>query len=218
MILLLNFIIKLTGWLPWLIVSKPKVHYQNKEIQGRRIKGKGIIVSNHKSIWDFANILFLFPFRCIRCVTAEVMFSKNAFLSFLLRSLGCIRVERDIHDFAFVSKCERVLQSGGVVEIYPESRLPRKGEIPPLEFKPSFVYIALATGADIIPVYTEGNYFNNKRNNVIIGTPINAQSLYDEELSEKENINKISLYVRGKIIELREQIQKQEKASSKSGL
>jgi 1-acyl-sn-glycerol-3-phosphate acyltransferase len=116
-------------------------------------------------------------------------------------------VDRDAHDFAFLSKCERILAKGGTVLIFPESRLPRPEEARPLEFKPSYVYLALESGAPLIPVYNNGNLFSKSRNHIIISKPIDVAGLYDASLSEKENIRNINAYVRSKIIELGKELE-----------
>ena len=198
---------KATGFLPWFLLTRTKYHFEDKAVQGRKIKGKAIVVSNHTNLFDFACWMFAFWRRNLRCVVAEVMFNKNFVLTGLLKSLGAIKVDRYSMDFDFVEKGCQVLENGGVVEVFPESRIPQKGEgmIP---FKPSFVLMALRTNAPIIPVYTQGNYFNAKRNHVVIGKPIDASQLYDDALTEKENLQKISNYIQDKIKELQNGIEK----------
>ncbi len=217
MVALFSWFVKITGWILSLTVFRTKVYYEDADVQRRRIKGKAIITPNHTSVFDFAGMMFLFPLRTLRCVVAEVMFNKNFFMNVFLRMLGSIRVERDDFDFSFLGKCKRILDRGGVVEIYPESRLPKPGESRPLEFKPSAVYLALEADAPIIPIYTDGKYFCKQRCRIIIGKPIYVRELYDSALSEKENIENINAYLRGKIIELSEQLaekQKEEKVSA----
>ena len=131
-------------------------------------------------------------------------------MTFVLHFVGCVKVDRDNHDFTFLSKLKKILDRGGVVEIYPESRLPdREGDVKPLPFKPSYVYLALESGAPIIPVYNNGKMFARERERVIIGKPIYVEELYDSTLSEKENIDRINQYVREKIIELGKELEKQ---------
>lgn len=204
-----NWFVKLTGWIPALLVFRTKVYYEDRAVQSRRIVGKAIVMSNHFTIWDFATILFVFPMRTLRCIVAEILYHKNVILTLFLKALGCIRVERGAHDFTFIDKSKKILDRGGVIEIYPEARVPGKDECVPLEFKPSVVYLALESGAPIIPVYTDGNYFNRKRNRVMIGKPINVFELYDSSLGEKENISAITAALRGKIIELREKLEEE---------
>ena len=207
---LFNWFVKLTGWLPQLIFFRIRVTYEDKAKQSKRLKGRAILVSNHNTLMDFAILLFVFWRRTLRCAVAEVMYRKNFLMSLLLKLLGCVKVDRDSHDFGFLNRLKHVLDRGGVVEIYPEARLPQKGETALLEFKPSYVYLALETSAPIVPIYQNGNAFGKGRAEVVIGTPIDVAALYDATLSEKENIQKINEYVRSKIIELGKTLEKQE--------
>lgn len=210
MIYFFNWFVKITGFIPQLLMFKTKVYYEDKKVQDRHIKGKAIIVSNHNYLMDFAVLMFVFWRRNLRCAVAELMFHKNVFLTILLKGLGCVKVERDSHDFSFLNRLKKILDKGGVVEIYPESRLPQKGEERPLEFKPSYVYLALESGAPIIPVYSNAKLFGKERERIIIGRPILVDELYDPTLSERENIDRINGYVRNKIIELEKELKKQE--------
>lgn len=205
---LFQWFVKLTGFLPQLFIFRTRVRYEARALQGRRIRSKAIVVSNHHSVFDVALLLFLFPLSTLRCAVAEVMYRKNIFMSTFLKLLGCVKVERDSYDFSFLDRMKRILDRGGVVEIYPESRLPREGEERPLPFKPSYVYLALETGAPIIPVCHNGKLISKKRAEAVIGKPIDALSLYDDSLSEKENIEIINRYVRSKIIELSKGLEK----------
>lgn len=203
---LLCWFVKITGYIPQKLFFRTKVFYQDKRAQSRRIKGKAIVISNHRSVWDFAMMMFLFPTRNMRCLVAEIMFEKNALLAFFLKALGSIRVDRGSHDFSFIEKAGRALGKNQVIEIYPEARIPNKDEERPLAFTPSTVYIALESGAPIIPVFTQGNYFNKPKNHVIIGKPIYARDLYNDTLSERENIEIINNILRNEIIELENEL------------
>ncbi len=202
---------KITGWPLFKLILRPKFYYENKSAKLRFLKGKAIIMPNHHSIWDFVTIMFTFPFRNIHCIVSEVVFQKNKHLTRLLKYLGAIKVDRFEADFAFVTKSCDILDNGGVVEIYPESRIPKPDEKTPLPFKPSTAYIALSSGADVIPVVTNGCYFSKKRLRIMIGSPININELYNEDLSEKENINIINKIFRDRIIELDEKLAKEHK-------
>lgn len=206
---LFTWFVKLTAWIPQLIVFRTKIYYEDRRVQSRRIRGKAIIASNHHYITDFAVMMFVFPLRLLRCLVAELMFEKNFFMNIFLKGMGCIRVERGSHDFSFLERSRRVLDKGGVIEVYPEARIPRKGEEKPLAFTPSTVYLALETDTPIIPVYTNGKQFAKERCRVIIGKPIDVRGMYDPSLAEKENIDNITTYLRGKIIELGKELERQ---------
>ena len=205
MIRFFNAFVKITGFLPQLLVFRTKVLYENKAAQSRRIKGNAIIISNHTSVWDYAAFLFVFFSRTLRYQMAELLFKKKL-LGWFLRSMGGIYVNRDTHDFSFMAKSEEILSAGGVVGIFPESRLPREGEARPLPFVPSAAYLALHSGAKVIPVYTNGKYFTRERAKVVIGEPIDVSMLYDEGISEKENLRKITETLRERVISLGKRI------------
>ena len=211
MITLFHWFTKLTGWIPQRFVFRTRVCYEDKSVQGRRIRGKAIVVSNHNRIMDYAVMMFVFWTRTLRCAVADVVYKKNFVMPLLLRLLGCVYVERETHNFTFLSKLKKVLDRGGVAEIYPESRLPLDGEKTPLEFKPSYVYLAIEADAPIIPVFTGGKIPGQKREYVVIGKPIHVSELYDAGISEKENITKINDYVRSRIIELGQKIPNSQK-------
>lgn len=206
---LIHWFIKITAIIPWIFGCRAKVYYEDKSVQGRRIKGKAIVMPNHHSVMDVAIQMFVFWNRTLRCLVAEVIYQKNALMRFFLRVIGAIRVDRDTHDFSFLGKAEKVLNKKGVIEIYPEARLAKKGEEKPLEFKPSVVYLALSTGAPIIPVYHNGALFKKERAHVIIGKPIDVKEWYDDTLSERENIEIICKKLRERVIELGNELQRQ---------
>ena len=207
-----NAFVKITAYLPQLMIFRTKVYYEDKAAQSRRIKGGAIIISNHTSVWDYAEYLFVFFFRTLRAQMAEVLFEKKP-LGLFLKMMGGIRVNRGANDFACVTKSEKILEKGGVVLIFPESRLPLKGEERPLPFKPGAAYLALLSGAPVVPVFTNGKYFSKKRARVIIGKPIYARDLIDDSLSEKENLARITDIMRDRIISLEKQLYEQTKKS-----
>lgn len=200
-----NNFTKITGYIPQKFIFKTKIFYEDKAVQGRSIKGNAIIISNHISIYDFAVYLFVFFGRTLRCQIAEVLFEKKV-LGKYLKQMGEIYVNRSTYDFDFLIKSEDILRKGGVVCVFPESRLPGPEEERPLPFKTSAAFLALSSGAPVIPVYTNGQYFKGKKARVIIGKPINAIELVDEGLSDQENIKRVSEYFRNRIIELGKQL------------
>lgn len=211
-----HWFVRITGFLPYLFAYRTKIYYEDKKTQGRRIKGKAIVCSNHRSVMDVALLFFLFPTRTLRPLVAEIMFEKNPIFTLFLKMLGAIKVDRNAHDFSFLEPSRKVLEKGGVLEIYPEARLPRAGEPTPLPFTPSTVYLALQTGAPILPVYTNGCYFEKRRARAIIGKPFYPQALYDDSLSEEENIERITKRLREKVIELKNELEKQTQTQEKN--
>lgn len=198
---LFHLFVKITGWPVQWLCFRTRVLYEDPAAQRRHIRSAAIVVSNHRSIYDYAVLMFVFWTRTLRCQMAEVLFEKKP-LGLLLRALGGIRVDRGGHDFGFVARSEEILRRGGVVEIFPESRLPREGEARPLPFKPSAAYLALSSGVPVIPVFTNGRYFRRRRAVVLIGRPIDPNAFRDAGRSEKETIEALSGAMRERIIEL----------------
>lgn len=201
MIALFNWFVKITGWLFQKLCFKTKVYYEDKKAQSRRIKGSAIIVSNHTSVYDYAVMMFVFFSRTLRYQMAEVLFRKKGLGGFL-RALGGIEVNRETHETSCIEKSEKILKKGGIVGVFPEARLPREGETPPIKFKTGAAALALSTGAKIVPVYTDGCYFKGKRARVIVGKPLDLREMYDEAKSERENLEELTEKLRQKIIEL----------------
>ena len=203
-----NAFVRLTAYPVQLPVFRTKIYYEDKAVQGRRIRGAAIVLSNHTSVWDYAVWMFVFFTRTLRAQMAEVLFQKQP-LGLFLKWMGGIRVDRNASDFGFVTRSQEILDKGGVVEIFPESRLSLKGEARPLPFKPSAAYLALQSGVPVIPVFTDGAYFSRRRAHVIIGKPVFARDLTDNSLTEKENLTRVSDALRQKIISLEKQLNEQ---------
>lgn len=204
-----NNFTKITGWPVQRIIFRTKIYYENKAVQGRRFKGPAIVICNHTSVYDLPVVMFVFLWRTLRFQIAELQFEKPL-LGWFLRRLGGIRVDRNSHDYSFVTKSEDILRRGGAVAVFPESRIPRPEEQRPLPFAPSVAYLALSCGVPVIPMYTDGCYFKRKRASVIIGTPINVTELYDDSLSDKQNIDRITAHIREKVTLLGKELDKHE--------
>ena len=210
----LNWFVKITGFPGEIIFYRKKIYYEDKKASNRKIKGPALIISNHTDIYDYPLMMYVFLGRNLHVLVAEVTYDLNGFMKWLLKGLGAIRVDRNNHDFAFMSQTTDLLKKDRVCLIYPESRLPEENERDHLlEFKPSYVYSALESGAPIIPVYTNGIYGKQKklkkdRARVIIGKKIFVRDLYDSNKSEKENIEYINDYVKNKILSLKELLNK----------
>lgn len=196
-----NFLFKITGWPAYLIGTRNHVYYEDKDSTNRYIRKGAIIISNHTSLIDFPVWVFFFWNRTLRFQMAEVLFKKFP-LRVILKLMGGIYVNRNNCDFSFMNESERILAGKGIVGIFPESRLPLPDEERPLPFKESAAYIALSSGAPVIPVYTSGKYFKKERNTLVIGKAFYASDFENTELSDKENIKNVTRAFRDKIIEL----------------
>ena len=193
---------KLTGYLPAVLLFKPKI-YKDSNAK-RRLPKNCILVSNHKSLLDFVLCLVIFPFRTIHFLMAEVLYNKGGFFAFLLNSWGGIKVERDQKDFSFISESIEVLDNGGAIGVFPEGRLPINGK--PWPFTTSTAFIALHSDAPVVPIYTDGNYGIFKRASVCIGEPFHLTDYRKEDMNETESIDHLTKVLEEKVYSLKKLI------------
>lgn len=192
--------VKITGIFPVLLLFKPRVIRLCK-----KLPKPCIIVSNHKSLMDLALYLLIFPFRTVRFLMAEVLFNKGTAFSKFLYALGGIRVDRDAFSFDFVSNCLEVLDNGGTLGIFPEGRLPVNGK--PWPFTVSTAFIASHATAQIVPVFTDGNYGIKKSANVVVGEPFDLMQYKKEGLSEEEQLKHLTKVLEEKVYSLKSKLE-----------
>ena len=60
-----NAFTKITAWPVQFFCFRTKVHYEDRSVQGRHIKGPAIIISNHTSVFDYAVYIFVFITRSV---------------------------------------------------------------------------------------------------------------------------------------------------------
>ena len=198
---------KITGYIPARIIVNWKVYYENRKAQDKRIAPGTIVMSNHKSLLDFCLYIILFFRAPIHFLIAEVIYEKGPFMRWLLKSLGCVRVNRTTYDFSFIEECVQLLKKGERVGIFPEGQLPRNGKMS--RFTPSCVMIALEAGCDIVPVYTDGNYGFGKKARVMIGESIRLRDICKEEHPSREEIQSLNDVLLSRILELEQKLNEQ---------
>lgn len=196
---------KLTGWLPVALIWGPKVYYEDKKVQGRRLPGPSILMSNHTAFWDFPAYLWTFYWQDIRFLVGEVVFNSKPIRNWVLGCMGCIRVERNASSFGFLAESLQALDAGRQICIFPQGRLPQGEEQFP--YKPGVVMIALHTDAPIIPVYNDGLY--GKRAHMIIGKPIYIREFCKEENPSEEEILRLTKLLEDRTYELKAELERQ---------
>ena len=113
-------------------------------------RGPVILASNHVGVAD-GPLLAIFAPRPVHALTKQEMF--KGFMNRFLLSAGQIPLDRFHADPLAVKRCLRVLRSGGVVGIFPEGSR-GAGEFE--RFHTGAVYLAMVTGAPIVPVVQFG--------------------------------------------------------------
>lgn len=112
--------------------------------------GPVLLASNHIGALDGPLLVAVAP-RMVHALVKHEMFDGRT--GPLLRALGQIKVERHDIDPAAVKGAVRVLRDGGVVGIYPEGTR-GSGEVAHAHL--GFAYLAMVTGAQVVPVANLG--------------------------------------------------------------
>lgn len=200
MMALLYFFGYIMAWPMQLIFFKRKTYYEDKKDTSRHIKGGAIIVSNHRSLMDFMMMIFVFPFRKLWCLMSELIFSHGPFVSFFTKVMGGIKVDRKNYNFDFINKSLDMLKKKKLMIIYPEAKVATTKKM--LPFHPSYILIALKSGAPIVPVYTDGRYGIKKRTRLVIGKKIYLRDYCNNLNPTKEELEQLNNMIKRKIQEL----------------
>ena len=117
--------------------------------------GNVILAGNHTSVLD-ALIMVSTPKRIVHMMAKKELF-ESKFTNFFFRSMGCIPVDRKIHDSSAKSEAVEVLKNNEVLGIFPEGTVNKTNDII-LPFKYGAVSFAKKTGAYIVPFAITGKY------------------------------------------------------------
>jgi len=121
-------------------------------VDGAKLPKKGpvILASNHVGVAD-GPLLAIFAPRPVHALTKQEMF--KGFMNGFLLGAGQIPLDRFHADPLAVKRCLRVLRTGNVLGIFPEGSR-GSGEFD--RFHTGAAYLALVTGAPIVPVVQFG--------------------------------------------------------------
>lgn len=109
-------------------------------------EGPAILAANHMGVAD-GPLLAVFSPRPVHALTKGEMF--RGLLGWVLRLSGQVPLDRFHPDPRAVRTSVRVLRDGGVVGIFPEGR---RGSGDLSRFHRGAAYLALVTGAPVVPV------------------------------------------------------------------
>lgn len=144
------YVIKAICWLTL------KIFWRMEVIGTENIPERGgvIIASNHVSYLDPAVLTASFN-RKIYFLTKKEVF-KNNFISFLLKNLNAISVDRENADILAFKRAINILREEKVLGIFPEGARSSNGELQ--ELKLGVIKIAMKTRVPILPVGIIGTH------------------------------------------------------------
>ncbi|MCR5611258.1 MAG: 1-acyl-sn-glycerol-3-phosphate acyltransferase [Clostridiales bacterium] len=205
----MRLFVLVTGFIPYLMVYKPKIYFEEGNRKTNRIKGGALIVSNHYLFMDYPMTMFHWFGRRVHCVMLEYVFGFSWFLKLSAEIIGGINAKRDSKGMGFMDESVRLIKKGRLVQIYPEAKNTPDGKIH--DFKPSYVLIALRADAPVVPFILDGNYGFFKRAHAIVGKPIMLSDYCRSADPSREEIETLNAIVREKALELKETLDRKTK-------
>ena len=202
------------GWPVQLLLFKRRTFYEDKKSTDLYHGGK-LIITNHFNMFDYVLTSFVVYPRKLNVVASEMPF-KSRITRFGMKFFGAIQANRETRSMRFMDECVKVINSGQLVQIYPEGRNTPDGKIH--EFKHSYLVIAHRAGAPIVPIITDGNYGLFKRASVIIGKEIDVSELIhsDARTPSREELEAANEYVFSKVLALREELEERKRRKHKN--
>jgi len=170
-------------------VFKTKTYYEDDRRQNKRIKGSGIIISNHRSFLDGFVIALRFFFKRLHFIAADFFKYRFKIVKFLVRIAGGIFVDSEANSFDFIEKSKKVTAKGRAIMVFPEGGFMHTYE--PSKFSTGYIMLAIKTGAKIIPIVNDFNYGLFKRVHLMIGNSIDLSGYSNAELT-KEKLKEIN--------------------------
>ena len=177
-------IVRTLGYPIFLLLYRPEFEGRNNIPKS----GSVILAGNHTNNLDAA-IMIAGPKRVVHMLAKKELF-KSKISNAFFRSMGCIPVDRKIHDEYAKSEAIKVLKNNEVIGIFPEGTVNRTNDII-LPFKYGAVSFAKKTGAYIVPFTITGKYKLFRRNiKITYGKPYKVTD--DLEIENKKLMNIIT--------------------------
>ena len=160
--------------------------YYNPTIIGKENipkEGAILIVGNHKHLYDQC-LSIISTKRFIKYMAKREYFD-NKKTRWFFKAVGCISVDRSVHDGKAKKEAIETLKNGGAIGLFPEGTRNKTQEFL-LPFKFGAVSMAKKTDAYLVPFGITGDYIFRSKNLVIkYGKPFKVT---DMELEEANNL------------------------------
>ncbi len=152
--------------------------------------GAFLLCCNHTSMLDIPLLIAISP-RQICFMAKKELFGFKP-LGMIFRAMGAFPVDRGGRDIAAIRHSCSLIEKGEVLGVFPEGTRYRDCK-PPREVKSGISFIAMKTGADILPIaiYKEKGTHPLRRVTVRIGEVIKNTDICEGKPT-KENIAKVS--------------------------
>jgi 1-acyl-sn-glycerol-3-phosphate acyltransferase len=172
-------------------------------VDGEKLPRKGpvILAANHVGVAD-GPLLAIFAPRPVHALTKQEMF--KGFMNGFLLGAGQIPLDRFNADPLAVKRCLKVLRSGNVLGIFPEGSR-GAGEFD--RFHTGAAYLALVTGATIVPVVQFGTREPGAKSGSLPAKGVTVDMVFGDPISfPKTPWPRCKCAVAARSVELREHL------------
>jgi 1-acyl-sn-glycerol-3-phosphate acyltransferase len=128
-------------------------HYGSEKVPAATDKRGVILAPNHVSYLD-PPILGISLKRRVTYLAKDYLF--RGFLGWMLRSVGALPIKSGQDDFRSIRELVRILKEGRCITVFPEGTRSESGL--PKEPEGGVGFLAMKSGAYVVPVYIRGTY------------------------------------------------------------
>lgn len=174
---------------PLLLVYRMKRLTPTGEKYKGRIRGGAILAANHSGFTDPFLVGVAVWYRRTFFLAAETVM-KGKLRSWLLKGVGCIRIDRNEADIEAIRKSVGVLKEGHLLTIFPQGGITEGDDVQAL--KSGTVLIALQAGVPIVPmhIYPKKHWYS--RRTVVIGKTIDPKEHFQKKFPSTADIDRVS--------------------------
>lgn len=190
-----DFII-VTGAIPMWLFLRPKIYRVGK----KKVKGGGIVMSNHVGLLDVVYLHFCFAGRRMWTLAMKELFDTKAKSTFFKMG-NCIPVDRENVSIDMYHKIADVLDSDKLLAIFPEGHINFDKDPEVQSFKSGVALFAIMNKVPVIPVYIVKRQKWYHRQKMVVGEPIHLETICDGAPSIRD-VDKVSAYLHQKEEEL----------------
>ena len=178
-----------------------KIVYRVRIIGKENIPQDGAILfcGNHRTYLD-PPLIVATAGRHMRFMAKEEL-SKNKFLAFLGVVFDAIYVKRDSKDITAMKEALKTLKSGSCIGLFPEGT--RNGlEKNNGKIKNGAAYLALKTGAQIVPIGIQGDSKPFHKSTIIYGKPLDLSKYQGIKKIDEQSEDEVSEILKNEIVRL----------------
>lgn len=156
--------------LPVLLLMRPKIYGNKKAL---RMRGGVIFIANHRALFDPASIVICSP-RLIHFMAKKELF-ETKLGNFFFKQLLVFPVNRKSADIKSLRQALKLLKEGKAFGIFPEGTRSITGGMD--EFEKGTAFIAMKSGAPVVPIYISPESYRRFHIKIMVGDPIYADEV-----------------------------------------